>query len=123
MTRISFNLALALTFLAAPVMAQEQQSPANVLTPKEESIPFAQLGGIDDWRADGTKALYIKGRRNNDWYYAKLMSTCQGLNFAQAIGFRNEANGEFSKFSTILVDGQLCQLTSLVKSEKPSAKK
>lgn len=112
-TRTSIIFAALLA--AAPVMAQGVDK-------EEVSIPFATFGGIDDWRADGTKALYVKGR-GNDWYYATLMSTCHGLNFANTIGFKNEPGGDFNKFSTILVDGQPCQLTSLVKSEKPTAKK
>jgi hypothetical protein len=111
-TRVSIIFAALLA--ATPALAQS--------APEEVSISFAQFGGIDDWRADGTKALYVKGR-GNDWYYAKLMSTCHGLNFANAIGFMNEPAGDFSKFSSILVDGRPCKLTSLVKSEKPAAKK
>ena len=112
------TIILAALLAAAPAVAQT----APKATPEEVSIPFARFGAIDDWRADGTKALYVKGR-GDDWYYATLMSTCHGLNFANTIGFKNEAAGDFNKFSTILVDGQPCQLTSLVKSEKPTAKK
>ena len=107
---------------AAPVLAQTA-APEKPSVAEEVSISFAQFGGIDDWRADGNKALFVKGRRNNEWYYAKLMSTCQGLNFAEAVGFKNEATGSFDKFSTIVVDGQPCQLTSLVKSAPPPKKK
>ncbi len=122
MSLILSSLALAALMSVTPTLAQT--SSGEMPAVKEEvSIPFAQFGGIDDWRADGTKALYLKGRRNNDWYYAKLMSTCQGLNFANTIGFRNEATGNFDKFSAIIVDGQPCQITSLVKSEKPPKKK
>jgi hypothetical protein len=121
MSLIRTSLALAALVSATPALAQSQ-STAMTGGAEEVSIPFAQFGGIDDWRADGTKALYVKGR-GKDWYYATLMSTCQGLNFAQTIGFRNEASGSFDKFSTILVDGQPCQLTSLTKSEKPTTKK
>jgi Family of unknown function (DUF6491) len=113
-------LAVCLAPLASLAQSPAPEKPA---AREEVSIPFAQFGGIDDWRADGTKALYIKGRGSNDWYYAKLFSTCQGLNFANTIGFRNEAAGDFDRFSTILVDGQSCPLTSLVKSEKPPPKK
>jgi len=122
MSLIRTSLAIAALVSAVPALAQAP-SPEKPAKLEEISIPFAQFGGIDDWRADGTQALYIKGRRNSEWYYAKLMSTCQGLNFAEAIGFRNEAAGNFDKFSTIIVDGRPCQLTSLVKSEKPATKK
>ena len=90
---------------------------------EEVSIPFANFGGIDDWRADGREGLYIKGRRNNEWYYAKLLSSCQGLPFAEAIGFKSNPPSTFDKFSTIIVDGQPCPLVSLIKSKKPEGKK
>ena len=122
MSFIRSSFVLAVLLLVTPTLAQ---SPSGAMSEgKEEvSISFAQFGGIDDWRADGNKALFVKGRRNNEWYYAKLMSTCQGLSFAEAVGFKNEATSSFDKFSTIVVDGQPCQLTSLVKSAPPPKKK
>jgi len=122
------SLVFAALLAAAPVSVQSvmaqnaAQSAAQPAAKEEVSIPFAKFGGIDDWRADGNKAIYVKGR-GNEWYYATLMSTCQGLNFATTIGFKNEPTGDFNRFSTIVVDGQACQLTSLVKSEKPAPKK
>jgi hypothetical protein len=115
MKHIAF-FAAALMALATPALAQTKDG-------KEVSIPFANFGGIDDWRADGRQALYIKGRRNNDWYYAKLLSSCQGLPFAEAVGFKGNPPSTFDKFSTIIVDGQSCPLVSLIKSEKPPANK
>jgi hypothetical protein len=110
------------TLLVTPTMAQTEPETAKPVG-DEVSISFATMGGIDDWRADGNKALYIKGRRSNEWYYARLMSSCHGLNFANTIGFDSEPNQEFNRFSSLLVDGQNCKLTSLIKSEKPEKKK
>ncbi len=115
MKHISYALA-GLVALASPALAQTKAAD-------EVSIPFVNFGGIDDWRADGREGLYIKGRRNNEWYYAKLLSSCQGLPFAEAIGFKSNPPSIFDRFSTIIVDGQPCPLTSLVKSDKPAAKK
>jgi hypothetical protein len=116
------TILVAAMVLAGPTMAQSE-TEAIKPTGEEVSIAFATMGGIDDWRADGTKALYIKGRRSNEWYYARLLSSCHGLNFANTIGFDSEPSREFNRFSAILVDGQNCKLTSLIKSEKPEKKK
>ena len=86
--------------------------------PKECEISFARMGGIQDWRADGEKALYVQGR-DRQWYHATLMSPCIGLNFAEHIGFVTEPNGSLDKFSAILVDHRECNITSLVKSDLP----
>lgn len=120
----SYAFAVAIVLgLAAPAGAQ---APAAVEKPAgkpEVSIPFVRFGGIDDWREDGNQALYIKGRGMKEWYYAKLMSPCTGLPFAHAIGFKNEPTDTFDRFSSIWVDGQRCQLTSLTASEPPPSKK
>jgi hypothetical protein len=124
MSLVRASLIAAALAVAVPALAQTPagKNAAPAAAKEEVAIPFARFGGIDDWRADGNQALYIKGRGSSDWYYAKLMAPCQGLPFAQKIGFESEASGSFDKFSAIMVDGQKCQLVSLVKSEKPSDK-
>jgi len=52
----------------------------------EATISFANLGGINDWRADGDRALYVQGR-NQKWYHAELMGSCIDLPNAERIGF------------------------------------
>lgn len=124
MTRVLAAAFFTAALLSGGAWAQtEQKASAPAMSIEEVSIPFANFGGIDDWRADGNKALYVKGRRSNEWYYAKLFSTCHGLNFANTIGFESTPPQDFNRYSTILVDGQRCALISLVKSEKPPAKK
>jgi hypothetical protein len=115
------TILVATIAMAGPAIAQAETKAVKP-TGDEVSIPFAAMGGIDDWRADGTKALYIKGRRSNEWYYARLLSSCHGLNFANTIGFDSEPSREFNRFSAILVDGQNCKLVSLIKTEKPAKK-
>lgn len=86
------------------------------------SIPFANMGGIYDWSADGNSALYIESL-NKQWYHAQLLGPCIGLPFAQRVGFVSEpGSGAFDKFSSILVDGQECPLKSIMKSGPPPSK-
>ncbi len=84
-------------------------------------IPFANYGGINDWRADGSSAIYIQGR-NRSWYHAELLGSCTDLPFAEHVGFVVEPNGEFDRFSEIIVGHQRCILKSLTKSEPPPTK-
>lgn len=110
---------IAFVMLVAATAVQAQEPTAK---PEQAEIPFAGMGGIEDWREDGNRALYIEGR-NRQWYHAELFGPCTGLNFANSIGFVIEPMDTFDRFSAVVVDGQVCRLKSLVKSEKPAAKK
>jgi hypothetical protein len=85
-------------------------------------IPFANHGGIRDWEADRDQGLWVQDAHRN-WFYAKFMSPCIGLNFAQSIGFDTHPMGTFDRFSAIVVPGEgRCQVQSLRVSGAPAAK-
>lgn len=116
MKRLTFSvLALAMTGMA-PVLATPQAAP----TDGEVRIPFSST--IRDFRADGTSAVYL--RAGSQWYRATFQSTCRELPWAEGIQLdrSNSANG-IDRFSTLLVRGERCQLTSLVKADGPPKKK
>ena len=73
-------------------------SPATAST--YVSIPFADHGGIRDWRANG--------------------GPCFGLNFSDRVGFIVASYGSFDRYSAVVVDGQKCSLESLRLSDPPS---
>jgi hypothetical protein len=83
------------------------------------SIPFADHGGIRDWRADGNRSMWIEGR-NGQWYYAQMFGPCFGLNFSDRIGFVVAPYGSFDRYSSVIVDGQKCMVESLRLSDPPS---
>jgi hypothetical protein len=89
--------------------------------PAEARIPFANHGGIWDWRVvdDRTVLIQSNGRQ---WYKATLMSACFNLPFAQRVGFQSNPDGSFDKFSAIKLRGQTCPLISLVKTDPPAKK-
>jgi Family of unknown function (DUF6491) len=87
----------------------------------EASIPFANHGGIRDWRADGHRALYVQAR-NKQWYRAELVGYCQDLPQALSIAFVSEPTGDFDRYSSIVVRGQRCMLKALAESAPPPAK-
>jgi len=89
----------------------------------EASIPFANHGGIRDWEADKDQGLWVQDV-HRQWYYAKLMGPCIGLNFAQRIGFDTHPLGRFDKFSSIVVPGTgRCTVQSFTASAGPGALK
>ena len=81
-----------------------------------------QYGGIRDWKADGTRGLWIQDQHRN-WYYAKLMGPCFGLDFATSIGFDARPMGTFDRFGSIVVPREgRCTVRSIVTSEPPPRK-
>lgn len=89
---------------------------------REAFIPFADQGGIRDWEADGDRGLWVQDV-HRQWYYAKLMAPCIGLNFAERIGFDTSPLGRFDRFSAIVVPGgHRCTVQSFAPSGAPAAK-
>lgn len=103
----------ALTATATVCMAASSSS-----TP-EASIPFANHGGIRNWEADREQGLWVQDSRRN-WYYAKLLGPCMGLNFAMSLHFDTRPMGTFDRFSSIVVPREgRCMIQSVVPSNGP----
>ncbi len=84
----------------------------------EASIPFADRGGIFDWRVLDDKTVLIESQQRV-WYKATLLAPCTDLPFAERIGFESNPDGSFDKFSSIQYRDQRCPLVSLVKTTAP----
>jgi hypothetical protein len=97
--RPGFRVALGAALLATAGVAFASEAPVT-----KDYIPFANHGGIRDWKADRDQGLWVQDI-HRQWYYAKLMGSCTGLNFAQTIGFDTHPLGRFDKFSSIYVPG------------------
>jgi hypothetical protein len=111
-----FVLAGAATTQAASTDAAKPATP-------EASIPFANRGGIFDWHADKDRGLWVQDVHRN-WYYAKFMGPCIGLDFANSIGFDTRPLGNFDRFSSVFVPGTgRCTVQSFTVSESPYPKK
>jgi Family of unknown function (DUF6491) len=120
LSRIGTSLATALA-VAVPGAGAVQAESAKSAQP-QASIPFVQYGGIRDWRADKTRGLWIQDS-HRQWYYAKLMGPCFGLDFAQTIAFDTRPMGTFDRSSAIIVPHEgRCQVQSIVQSEPPPRK-
>ncbi|HEU4628042.1 MAG TPA: DUF6491 family protein [Steroidobacteraceae bacterium] len=109
--------ALVLTPFAAARAAADAAGDANATA--EPSIPFANHGGIRDWRADKDRGLWVQDVHGN-WYYATLMGPCTGLDFAQHLAFDTRPNGSFDRWSAIIVPHYgRCAVQSLRPSGAP----
>ena len=86
--------------------------------PAEARIPLVNHGGIYDWQATDRQTLYVQDRSRH-WYRATLMSNCIDLDFAQTIGFDTGPIDTLDRFSSVVVRGQRCPITSLVASGPP----
>jgi hypothetical protein len=110
--------ALLLAVAGSGFAAETESSPPA-------SIPFANHGGIRDWRADRDQGLWVQDT-HRQWYYATFMSTCLGLNFAQTIAFDTQPSGRFDRFSSIFVPGPSggrCTVQTFTKSGAPPSGK
>lgn len=105
---VAFTLVLIL--LAPELNAEERQRPAT--------IPFVDLGGIDDWRPVGTEGILIEAR-NGKWYKATFFAPCINLSHSIAVGFVTDPGGSLDRFSSIIVEGERCHFKSL--EEVPAA--
>jgi hypothetical protein len=109
----------ALAAMAAlPVALYAAEGAAPKLP--EATIPFVDHRNIRDWQADKKEGLWIQDLRR-EWYYAKLLGPCIGLDWALSIGFvTGGGSGQLDRFSSIVVpDEGRCQITSLTRSDPP----
>lgn len=105
------------------VAAASTQAAPSAAAAAQASIPFANRGGILDWHADKDRGLWVQDAHRN-WYYAKFMGPCIGLDFASSIGFDTRPLGNFDRFSAVFVPGTgRCTVQSFTVSDSPFPKK
>jgi len=87
----------------------------------DASIAFANHGGVQDWRADGTRTVYFRDQHNR-WYRAELLGTAVDLPFVEDIGIDPNADGSLDRFGAIIVHGQRYAFTSFDEVAGPPAR-
>lgn len=102
----TIKLLIILALAALPVMS------ANAADNKSAIIPFVNYGSIRNWQPDGRNAVLLSSW-TNQWYKATLLGPCFNLDNAISIGVVSSPMGDLSKFSSLLVNGQECQIKSL----------
>jgi hypothetical protein len=118
--RIRISATLLALGAAAALPAATIAAEGAAQKPAEVSIPFVDHNNIRDWQADRMEGVWIQDQRR-EWYYARLLGPCIGLDWALSIGFiTGGAAGQLDRFSSILVPNEgRCQITSLTRSEAP----
>ena len=115
-------LAIAAMPFAASAQDHAQAAPAARAQEEAASIPFANRGGVRDWRAQGMDRIYFQDS-HGQWYLAKLMGSASDLPFTEFIGIDANPDGSLDKFSAIYVKGQKYPFESFVKVDGPPSKK
>ena len=115
--RHAILLGLAGALLSSAALAD----PAPGAEKRQARIPFANSGGISGWQSAGRSAILLEGTGRR-WYRAEVMGYCPDLDIATGIGFETNANGDFDSFSSLIVRGRRCPLTSLIRADPPAKK-
>lgn len=111
------TLLIGLGFVGIAV-AQEADKPVE-----RASIPFADLGGIRDFRAESDSVLYVQGNHRK-WYRVEFFGPCFGLRSSETLAFVTSHDGSLDRFSSVLVRGDRCYFRSFeAVDEPPFAKK
>ena len=117
------NLCISTGLAVSAGLTASAAETLPVSHPPDASIPFANHGGIYNWQADRDRGLWVQDIHRN-WYYAKLMGPCWGLDFAEGIGFDTRPVGTFDRFSAVIVPrGGRCVVQSFTRSVGPLAKR
>lgn len=116
--RFRGSIGLLVLMLAALVFGFSS-SYAAAKEEKSVTINFVDLGTIENWRAEGNKAILIE-TVNNRWYRAEFFNPCFSLPWQETVAFVTSPRGQLNKFSSIVASGERCQFQSLVEIPDPS---
>lgn len=103
-------LVLAASFVAMPALAQEAPADsASAQRPvgEETRIPFADHGGLTDWRVgpSGSNTVLVRDRRGQ-WYSVTLNGPCVRDNGDLMLAYTTDPAGNFDRFSTVWTPGE-----------------
>lgn len=98
-------LPLAAALLAGSPAFAAASNSASHATAREAEIPFANHGGVDDWRAVGDSTIYFEDLHRR-WYRAELIGPAFDLPFTERIAIDASPTGTLDKFGAIYVRGQ-----------------
>jgi len=118
MKHLTIALAAAAAF-ASPAPARPRAAPPVI--GQEARIPFANMGGIRSFHAEGDETVYLQDYRRR-WYRAELIGTCYGLQWAMGIRVDTRGSSTFDRFSSLLVGQERCMIGSLTYSGPPPRK-
>lgn len=108
---------ISLLAVMTPAVADAVDTSPTESMP-EVTIPFANHGGIRDWKVVDDSTLLIQDVHGH-WYLAKLQSAAYDLAFADGLIFGTPPSDELGKLSTVVVRGQRYPIVSLTRTEPP----
>lgn len=88
---------------------------------EEVAIPFAtQRSAVTSFQADGRDGLWVESGRG-DWYYARFISPCIGVDHAVRLGFDTGTSGMLDRYSHVIVPNERdrCAISSFTRSDPP----
>ncbi|MDE2406102.1 MAG: hypothetical protein KGM17_15635 [Sphingomonadales bacterium] len=88
----------------------------------QAEIPFADHGGVADWRADGDHTIYFEDNHHR-WFRATLFAPCFDLPFVEAIGIDAGPTGSLDNFGAVIVKGRRYTFSAFVAVPGPPADK
>jgi hypothetical protein len=105
---------LATLAAAGPALAKSE--PLDLA--EEARVPFLHIGRMRTFRAIDQDTVYVQAQRRQ-WYRVTTMGPCPNLPWARFIGVDTHGSSVFDRFSTLLVDGDRCAVSSVVRSGEP----
>jgi hypothetical protein len=85
----------------------------------ETIVPVGGQHGIDSWKGDGGRGLWLHAR-DGLWFYARMDGVCPALESAAQLAFRPTTRDGLDRSGAVLAAGQSCPLASVVQSDKPA---
>jgi hypothetical protein len=116
MTGLTLVLAAAAS-LASAAPAAAADTPAMPAA-EEARVPFLHIGRMRTFRAIDDETVYVQAQRRQ-WYRVLTMGPCPNLPWAHRIGVDTRGTPTLDRFSILLVDGDRCQVRSVVAADGP----
>lgn len=116
-------LAAGLVAIGAPALAEAPAKAGPVVVVKADaSLPFADKGGVQDWRAVSDREIWFLDTHRT-WYRAVLFGPAFELPWVEHIGIDARPGGTLDRFGGIIVKGQRYNFVSFDKMSGPPPKK
>jgi hypothetical protein len=104
------------SIMLAALLAGASAPPPATAAGRETAIP--RISGYLDRVIDPKKGVYVRGDTGK-WYYARAEMPCPRLRTDASLAFVGTVQNRLDRFSSIIVEGWRCQLTSVVASDPP----
>ncbi|HEX8526183.1 DUF6491 family protein [Allosphingosinicella sp.] len=110
-----------LSFAAASALAAPAAAKPQPGTEPEARISFFNLSHFREFHAVDQDTIYVR-IRPRQWYRVTTLGPCPGLPWAHAIGVDTRGTSSFDRFSTLIVNGDRCGVSSVVRSDPPPSR-